>query len=504
LAEVNVCLRDSWTKRSHFIFAALGSAVGLGNLWRFPYLSYANGGGAFLVAWLVGLFAIGVPWLIVEYGMGKRFNSSAPGVFGGIGRKWEWLGWWAAWVAFLIVTYYTVVMAWVLKYVVSSATVEWGMGEAGAAGAADFFFGTVLRLSAGPGEIGTPVPHLLIGLAVVWVLIFLVVFKGCRVIGPVSQVVMIVAWIFLAILVVRGVTLVGASQGLNYYLETDWSMLATPEVWFAAFSQIAFTLSVGMAGMYAYGSFIKSKGDVTNSAFITGFGDSATSFFAGFAVFSTVGFLMHSLSIPVGEVAVRSVGLAFITWPVAVSMLPGANAIFGVIFFLCLFILGLSSAYFLAYAGVISPLMDKFGWGSSRTAFGVCLVAFLVGILFTTNGGLYWGPDILDRAVSFYGLLLTGALSCIVVGWVFGADKLRAYINETSDFKIGPWFDVMVKFVVPAGLLFVVIYGGFMSDIPQSYEGYPRWASNAIWGVLGVTLILSFILGSMKTRGPVD
>ena len=163
-----------------------------------------------------------------------------------------------------------------------------------------------------------------------------------------------------------------------------------------------------MAGMYAYGSFIKKRGDITNNAFITGFGNCATSFFAGFAVFSVVGFLMQTLNIPVGDVSSSSVGLAFITWPVAISMLPGANALFGVIFFLCLFLLGLSSAYFLAYGGVIAPLMDKFGWGRTKTTAGVCIVAFLIGILFTTNGGLYWGPDILDRAVSFYGLLLTG------------------------------------------------------------------------------------------------
>ncbi|MBE9506344.1 MAG: sodium-dependent transporter, partial [Chloroflexi bacterium] len=406
--------------------------------------------------------------------------------------------------AFLITTYYTVVMAWTLRYMVAATTIEWGMGAAGAEGAGDFFFGTVLGLSGGPGEIGAPLPALLIGLAVVWGIILLVVHKGTAVIGPVSQVVMIVAWTFLGILVVRGVTLIGAAQGLNFYLETDWSKLASGDVWFAAFSQIAFTLSLGMAGMFAYGSFIKSRGDVNNNALITGFGNCATSFLAGFAVFSIVGFLMQSLSIGVEEVASKSVGLAFITWPVAVSMLPAANAFFGVIFFLCLFLLGLSSAYFLAYGGVISPLMDKFGWSRGKTAVGVCVIGFLIGILFTTNGGLYWGPDILDRAVAFYGLLITGALTCLVVGWVFPASRLREYVNGTSDFHIGPWFDVMVKVVIPAALLFVVVYGGFMQDIPNSYSGYPRWASNAIWGVLIATLVFSFIMGKMKTRGRGD
>jgi len=114
-----------------------------------------------------------------------------------------------------------------------------------------------------------------------------------------------------------------------------------------------------------------------------------------------------------------------VSYPVAVSMMPGANALVGVIFFLCLFFLGTTSAYFLAYGGVITPLMDKFGWSRVKTTAGVCIVAFLIGLIFTTQGGLYWGPDILDRAVSFYGLLITGALACLVVGWGFGAKKLR-------------------------------------------------------------------------------
>jgi len=162
---------------------------------------------------------------------------------------------------------------------------------------------------------------------------------------------------------------------------------------------------------------------------------------------------------------------------------------------------GLSSAYFLAYGGVISPLMDKFGWNREKTSLIFCIVSFLIGILFTTNGGLYWGPDLLDRAVAFYGLLITGILACLVVGWVLPVSKLREFVNKTSDFKIGVWFDWMVKLVVPIGLTFVVLYGGFIPDIKASYGGYPRWASNSIWIVLIVTLILSFVLQSIKTKG---
>ena len=135
--------RERWGSRRYLIFAAIGSAIGLGNLWIFPYMSYKYGGGAFLIPWMISLIVIGIPWLMLEFGMGRYFQRSAPGVFEGVGKKWEWVGWWAVSCAFLIDTYYTVVMAWSLYYAGVSPGLPWGVGKAGAAGAKPFFYGTV-------------------------------------------------------------------------------------------------------------------------------------------------------------------------------------------------------------------------------------------------------------------------------------------------------------------------------------------------------------------------
>jgi NSS family neurotransmitter:Na+ symporter len=479
----------------------MGSAIGLGNVWRFPYLTYEYGGGAFLIPWIIGLIVLGIPWMMMEFGMGRYFQRSAPGIFEGIGKKWEFLGWWPVFVAFLIVTYYTVVIVWSLNYALSAITMAWGVGQAGAAGAGDFFFGQILRLSDGPGILGAPVWPILLALAIVWIILFFIMFRGARVIGRVSVWMVCAFWVILVVLLVRGVTLSGAVDGLNYYLAPNFALLGKGDVWFAAFSQIAFTLSLGMAGMFAYGSFIAKRADVTNSAFITSFSNCATSFFAGFAVFSIVGFIMQALNVGIADVSVSSLGLAFITYPAAIAMMPGGNAIIGVLFFLCLFFLGMTSAYFLAYGGVITPIMDKFGLGRTKATVIVCVVSFVIGILYTTKGGLYW-LDIVDRTVSFYGLLITGALACLVIGWGFGTKKLRNYLNETSDITIGAWWDWLIKVIVPAGLIFVVIYGGFMNDIVAPYGGYPLWAASMIWVILVVTLILSFVLQAIKTKGP--
>ncbi|MCF8111492.1 MAG: sodium-dependent transporter [Desulfobacteraceae bacterium] len=496
-------IRERWTSRTTFLFAAIGSAIGLGNLWRFPYLAYDNGGGAFLVAWIIGLLILGIPWLLMEIGMGRMFQKGAPGVFSGIGKKWEWLGWWPVLVAFLIVSYYAVIIAWSMRFVLSSATMAWGTGQEAATKTGGFFFENILQISSSAGELGSIVWPTLIMLAIVWIVLFLIMYKGAGVIGKIAVYTVSIPWLILVALLIRGLTLPGAADGLNYYLSPDWSALLTGDIWFAAFSQIAFTLSVGMAGMYAYGSFIARRGDVNNNVLIAGFANNATSFFAGFAVFSTLGFLMTALSAPAGEVAESGLGLAFVIYPAAISMMPTANALTGILFFLCLFFLGLDSAFFLAHGGVSAPLRDKFGGGLAKVTAIVCVTGFLVGAIFTTQGGLYW-LDMFDRAAAFYGLLITGAISCIVIGWFWDPALLRNHVNETSDVKIGAWWDWIIKIVLPVGLIFVLVYGGFMQDIPKAYGGYEIGilnGSHVVWIILLVTLVASFVLQKIKTRG---
>jgi NSS family neurotransmitter:Na+ symporter len=377
-------------------------------------------------------------------------------------------------------------------------TLAWGAGAAGAQQAGDYFFNTVLRLSDSPGTLGGLNWPIVGALAFTWIVIYLVIYRGAEIVGKVSQVVMTLSWILILAILIRSLTLPGAVDGLNYYLDIDWSVLKGPDVWFAAFSQIAFSLSVGMAGMYAYGRFIAKKSDITNNTVITSLCDTSFAFLAGFAVFSTVGYIMQAMGVSLQDVTIAGIGLAFVTYPVGISLMPALNQLTGVLFFLMFWLIGLSSAYYLAYAGYIVPLVDKFGWNRKKVAFWGCLIGFLIGLLYCTQGGLYW-LDIVDRTVAFYTLLIGGAIASLVVGWVFGARKLREHVNATSDIKVGPWMDILIKIVVPVGLVFVVIYGGFMQDLKKPYGGYGGW-SNFIWIILLVVLIASFVLQRMKSK----
>jgi NSS family neurotransmitter:Na+ symporter len=389
-------------------------------------------------------------------------------------------------------------MAWSLCYIVGSITLPWSTGITAAESAGPYFYDQFLNVSSGPGVLGTIQWPILAGLAISWTAIFLTIFRGAKIIGKVAVWTVTIPWACLVILAIRGLTLPGAVEGLNYYLTPNFAAMADPEVWFAAFSQIAFTLSLGMGVMYAYGSYMAKRSDVTNNVFITSFANCATSFFAGFAVFSIVGFMMQALACPVEEVARSGIGLAFITWPTAISTLPALSRVTGILFFTCIWFLGIDSAFSLA-EGQVTVIRDRWGWSRTKAASTVCVVTFLIGILYTTSAGLYW-VDIVDRAVAFYAMLITGILACIIVGWVFGAEKLRAHLNEFSDIKIGKWFDWSVKVVAPASLTFVVVYGGSVKDLINPYGSpeYPLWASSMIWVILIATLVLSFVFQFFK------
>jgi NSS family neurotransmitter:Na+ symporter len=482
------------------VFAAIGSAIGLGNVWRFPYLAYKYGGGAFLIPYFVCLVVIGIPWFIAEMGMGQLMQRGGPGTMGKIGKKYEWAGWFSVLIAFVIVCYYTVIMAWSVVYLVASVTVAWGTGDA-AIGGVKAFFNETLRLTSGPGEWGGYSLTIIAALLFTWIAIYWFIYKGPQRLGKLVRWTVIGPWVLLVILLIRGITLPGSGGGLNFYLTPDFSALMDGEVWFAAVSQIAFTLSLGMAIMFAYGSYNPREGDINNNSIITSLADAGTAFFGGLVVFSTLGYVSMQLGKPIGEVAGSGIGLAFQSFPVAISMMPVGAQIVGIIFFLSLWLLGIDSAFSCA-EGVATPIADKWGIPSRRAVALVCIGGLFFGTLvFSAGAGLYW-LDMVDRGVSFYGLIIAGILQILIIGWIYGADKLRQQSNAFSDIKIGPWFNWMLKIIVPSGLLFVLIWG-FVSDLPR-YGGYPMWATLiGVWGVLALVIVGALLIGfSGKSEEP--
>jgi len=487
--EVTAIKREQWKSQLGFLLAAVGSAIGLGNIWRFSYMAYSHGGGAFLIPYLTALFTAGIPLLILEFGMGHERIGSAPLACAKIRRNWEWLGWWAVvLVMFGIELYYTTIISWCLNFFILSLNFGWGEDTNA------FFFKEFLAMSEKPSQLGQIRTPIFFGLTIVWFLNWLIIYRGIQKgVELANKIFMPLLFALTALLVFWSLTLEGATDGIKAYLTPDFSKLSSPQVWIDAYSQIFFTLSLGFGIMIAYASYLPKKSDITRNSILTGLINSGYSLFAGFAVFAVLGFMANSQQKPISEVVSQSIGLAFVAYPKAVSIMPGGE-IFGAIFFLCLFVAGLSSSISIIEA-FTSAIIDKFGMSRKSVVTPVCVIGFAGSIVFASQAGIHW-LDILDHFLTHYGLVVIGLFECILVGWLFKLDVLKKHINKISSIKLGIWWDMLIKYFVPL-VLGTILIGDVWGELKKPYGGY-SWTSLILIGRdwLLLTLITGFIISS--------
>src|SRR5690554_4793616 len=239
--------REAFGSRNVFILSAIGSAVGLGNIWRFPYVAYEGGGGAFLIPYLCALLTAGIPLLFLDYAIGHRYRGSAPLAFRRMHRAAEPLGWWQVLICVVIAAYYAVIIAWAAMYTWFSARLTWGEGNE-----QNFFFTEFLQSGnvAEGGVSTTFVPQVGIPLVIVWVVVIVIMAFGVRRgIGLANLVLMPLLTVMFVILVVQSLFLPGAMEGLNAFFTPNWEALANPAVWASAYGHIFFSLSVAFGIM---------------------------------------------------------------------------------------------------------------------------------------------------------------------------------------------------------------------------------------------------------------
>lgn len=477
--------RETWGSRSGFVLAAVGSAIGLGNIWRFPYMAYENGGGAFLLPYFVAMLLAGIPFMIMEFGLGHKFRGSAPRIFASISRKAEWLGWWQVLVAFVIACYYVVVIAWASDYFLYSFTQSWGADPKA------FFFGDFLGLTdspVNPGSIRWPI----LGATVfAWLVTYTAVVSGVRGgIERANKFFMPLLFALVLIFIARGVLLDGAVDGLNWLFRPDFSALMNGKVWADAFGQIFFSLSVGFAIMLSYSSYLPDDSDISNNACMTVFINCGFSLLSGVMIFSVLGYMAHQQGVPVSDVAGSGVALAFITLPTAINLMP-MPVFFGVLFFLALMFAGLSSMISITEA-VVAAGIDKLGMSRRQSATLLCGLGLLVSVAFTTGGGLLL-LDIVDHFMNNFGILLGGLIEIVFVAWFCNLEGLRRHINHSSDFSVGRLWNVCLRFITPLMLGSIVLTNLF-EDLGTNYGGYADTPLMLFgWGVLLGCSILALV-----------
>ena len=485
--------REQWGSKIGFILAAIGSAVGLGNIWRFPYIAYSNGGGAFLIPYFFAIFTAGIPLLILEYGLGHKYKGSTPLAIAKVKKKWEWLGWWPTINAFIILTYYSMILSWTVSYLGFSFNKSWGTDSN------TFFHSDFLKLTSSPFELGGLILPILIGIIVVWFINWIICYKGIKGgIEKANKVLLPALVVIMIIIAIRAVNLEGAEIGLNTLFTPDWSKVMDPKVWIAAYGQVFFSLSLAMGIMMTYSSYLPEKTDINNSAFMTAFANCGFEFLAAIAVFSILGFMANVQGVPTSEVVSSGVGLAFVAFPAVFNEMGTLGTVLGALFFICLLFAGLTSSISLIEA-VAAPFIDKFGWARNKVVTIICGIGILIGVVYSSGAGLYI-LDIVDNFINNYGIVVVGLLEVLLIGWIASPDVVREHTNEISYFRIGKWWNICVKFVTPAILIFMLVQS-LITEVKSPYGGYELSSLFAYgWSIIGFGIILALIISKKKWK----
>ena len=437
--------REQWGSRFGFIMAAAGSAVGLGNIWRFPYITGMNGGGAFVLIYLAIVFIIGFSVMLAEMGIGRAAGLNAVGSFKKLGGgAWPLVGWMGVIAGFLILSFYGVVAGWTIAYMIKSFT---GLMEAGAAGKAGDLFGAFV---SSPAQVVAY--QALFMFATIWI-----VFRGIgEGIEKYCKLMMPALFVILLVLILRAVTLDGAGKGLEFYLKPDFSKVTGGTI-LAALGQGFFSLSLGMGCMITYGSYLNKKEALPSAAMTVVFLDTMVAFLSGFAIFPAVfAFGMEPAAGP---------GLTFITLPSVFAKMP-MGSVFSFLFFLLLFFAAITSSVSLLEV-CVAYFKDELGWSRAKASWVLGLVIFALGVPSALSLGGHFpkiaGKDFLD-AVDFLSsnvlLPLGGIFISLFAGWVWLDGARKEVTNQGSHpFPVETAWIWVCRVVAPLAIAWIFVKG---------------------------------------------
>ncbi len=445
--------REQWSSKLGFILAASGSAIGLGNIWKFPYIAGENGGAAFVFVYLICIAVIGLPVLVGEILMGRTTQRNPVGAFNRLSKGnpyWTALGGLGVVAGFIILSFYSVVAGWSLGYIVESMK---GV------------FSTFTDASIANEHFGNLVgnPTWILGYhGLFFILTMVVVYFGVKDgIEKGSKIMMPILLFILLILVIRGLTLPGAEKGMDFLWNPDWTKISGESV-LIALGHAFFTLSLGMGAMMTYGSYLSKKDNILNAATQVVFLDTLIAILAGIAIFTAV--------FATGQDPASGPGLIFQTLPVVFAKMPGGS-IFSVLFFLLLTLAALTSAISLLEV-VVAYFVDEKGWQRHRAVMTFGFVTFLIGVPsalsfnllsdFTIFGNTFF--DAADYLASNILLPLGGFFIAIFVGWVWGIDKAIIELKDGAEkiIETNPWlmrlWSIFLRFLSPILIFIVLLY----------------------------------------------
>ncbi|XP_028430846.1 sodium- and chloride-dependent GABA transporter 2-like [Perca flavescens] len=471
--------RDQWGNKCEFILAVAGHIVGLGNVWRFPYLCYKNGGGVFFIPYVLFLFTCGIPLFFLETSLGQYTSQGGITCWRKICPLFEGLGYGSQVVVLYTGVYYIIILAWTFLYLFSSfrselpwascnnswntdGCFEHGHNQTsplhlygnGTSSVVEFWERRILGLSGGIEKIGNVRWDLALCLLLAWMLCYFCVWNGVKSTGKVVYFTATFPYVMLVVLLVRGLTLPGAKDGIMFYLYPDPSRLTDPEVWMDAGSQIFYSYGVCTGVLTSLGSYNKYSNNCYRDCVYLCLLNSLTSFVAGFAIFSVLGFMAKEQGVDISMVAESGPGLAFIAYPRAVALMP-LPQLWAIFFFIMILFLGLDSEFVLQEALVttISDMYPDFFQSNCRRKLlllAISVGSFFAGLMMVMEGGLYIFQLFDYYACSGMTLLLFAVLESVCIGWVYGADRQYDNIKDMIGYRPWPFMKYCWQYFTPA------------------------------------------------------
>ncbi|KAJ8270877.1 hypothetical protein GJAV_G00120290 [Gymnothorax javanicus] len=524
--------RGNWGNQIEFVLTSVGYAVGLGNVWRFPYLCYRNGGGAFMFPYFIMLVFCGIPLFFLELSFGQFASLGCLGVWK-VSPMFKGVGYGMMVVSTYIGIYYNVVICIAFYYFFMSMTdlLPWtycnnpwntpdcsgvvgasralnsSLANASAAMSSvaelvnhtkrtspseEYWKHKVLNISDDIGNFGEVRLPILGCLAVSWVVVFLCLIRGVKSSGKVVYFTATFPYVVLTILFIRGITLDGAVNGITYYLTPQWKKILDAKVWGDAASQIFYSLGCAWGGLITMASYNKFHNNCYRDSIIISVTNCATSVYAGFVIFSILGFMAHHLNVDVSEVADHGPGLAFVAYPEALTLLP-ISPLWSLLFFFMLILLGLGTQFCLLET-LVTAIVDEIGtdWiirNKTVVTLGVAIVGFLLGVPLTTQAGIYW-LLLMDNYAASFSLVVISCIMCICIMYIYGHKNYFKDVEMMLGFPPPIFFRICWRFVSPVIITFILIFTVIQYK-PITYNDYiyPNWSL-----IIGFSMALSSVI----------
>ncbi|XP_012678386.2 sodium-dependent serotonin transporter-like [Clupea harengus] len=504
--------RELWKGKPDFLLSVIGYAVDLGNVWRFPYICYQNGGGAFLVPYLLMAVFGGVPLFYMELALGQFYRTGCISIWAHICPIFKGIGYAICVIALYTAFYYNTIMAWALHYLLSSfhSTLPWttcdnpwntplcalySPGETNntwtntsTSPAEEYYLRHVLQVhqSSGLNHLGSVNWRLALCLLLIFTVVYFSIWRGIGTSGKVVWVTATLPYLVLFVMLIRGVTLPGAWNGVLYYLKPDWTRLLNSKVWVDAAAQILFSLGPGFGVLMALASYNNFHNNCYRDALVSSGVNCLTSFLSGFVIFTVLGYMAELRKQDIETVA-KDIGpsLLFITYTEALATMP-ASSFFSFIFFLMIIALGLDSTL-AGLEGVVTAVLDEFPRVLLRRrewfVLGLVFLCYVGSLTTVVYGGAYV-VKLFEEFATGPAIITVVFLEVIAVSWFYGVSRFCGNVQLMLGFFPGLFWRMCWMVLSPCFLLFIII--SFLSVAPElklfQYL-YPPWTTVLGYGM---------------------